>query len=104
MPPIVSAKKMEIEVACRQFGVARLDVFGSAASGTFDTAKSDLDFLVSFGQKARAKAFDNYFGLREKLEEIFGRPIDLVTSASVKNPYLLREIEAQRQTVYVAQA
>ena len=104
MLPSVSARHIEIENACRQFGVARLDVFGSAASGSFETANSDLDFLVSFDERARSKAFDNYFGLRERLEEIFRRPIDLVTSASVKNPYFLREIEAQRQPVYVAQA
>ena len=102
MPPIVNAKKIEIEEACRCFGVARLDVFGSAASDRFDAAKSDLDFLVVFDEAARPKAFDNYFGLRERLEDIFRRPVDLITAGSVKNPYLLREIEARRQPVYVA--
>jgi uncharacterized protein len=102
MPPIVSAKKVEVENACRTFGVARLDVFGSAATDAFDAAKSDLDFLVTFTESARTKAFDNFFGLRERLEEIFHRPIDLVTASSIKNPYLAAEIERQRQPVYGA--
>jgi uncharacterized protein len=102
MPPFVVAKKIELGDACRRFGFARLELFGSAAAGGFDGATSDLDFLVSFSQNARAKAFDNYFGLRERLEEIFERPIDLVTIESVKNPYFLREIERQRQPVYVS--
>lgn len=102
MPPIVNAKRIEVEQACRRFGVARLDVFGSAATGNFDSGTSDLDFVVSFTEPARAKAFDNYFGLLEALEVIFSRPIDLITAASVKNPYLLREIEIQRQFVYAA--
>jgi len=33
---------------CRRFGVRRLDLFGSAATGHFDPARSDLDFLVEF--------------------------------------------------------
>lgn len=102
MPPIVSTKKVEIDAACRRFGVARLELFGSAVSANFDSGKSDLDFVVTFNDAARAKAFDNFFGLRERLEEIFLRPIDLVTAASVKNPYLLREIEEQKQQVYAA--
>lgn len=102
MPPIVSAKKIEIDEACRRFGVARLDVFGSAATDTFNASKSDLDFLVSFNDSAKAAAFDNYFGLRERLEDIFNRPIDLITAASVRNPYLRLEIDAQRLSVYVA--
>jgi uncharacterized protein len=102
MPPIMNAKKVEVDDACRRFGVARLELFGSATENNFDASASDLDFLVSFNESARAKAFDNFFGLRERLEEIFLRPIDLVTVASIKNPYLRREIEKQRQPVYGA--
>ena len=100
MPPIVRARKSELDLACRRFGVDRLELFGSAATGSFDEDTSDLDFLVTFNAEARTKAFDNYFGLLECLEEIFGRPVDLVTARSPKNPYLVREIEKQRQLVY----
>jgi uncharacterized protein len=102
MPPVLRAHKARIDIACRRFGVERLELFGSATTKSFDENASDLDFLVTFNAESRKKAFDNYFGLLESLEEIFGRPVDLVTAASVRNPYLVREIENQRQLVYAA--
>lgn len=102
MPPLIDARRSELVTVCRLYGVKRLDLFGSAATGTFDKTVSDLDFLVSFTPEARQKAFDNYFGLRESLEEIFGCPVDLVTENSLKNPYLIRAIERERQLVYAA--
>ena len=99
MPPIVRDRKRELEHICQRFGVERLEMFGSAVSGTFNAA-SDIDFLVSFSDSAKAKAFDNYFGLLESLEKMFGRRVDLVTAASLQNPYLISEIEQSRQLVY----
>jgi predicted nucleotidyltransferase len=100
MHPLLRARYPELELACRQFGVEKLELFGSAATGRFSEDTSDLDFLVTFTDKAKEKAFDNYFGLLERLEEIFGRPVDLVTTGSLRNSYLVREIEKQRQLIY----
>jgi predicted nucleotidyltransferase len=97
---LLHTRKSEVELACRRFGVERLEIFGSAADGVLDNDASDLDFLVTFTDKARLRAFDNYFGLLECLQQIFGRSVDLVTARSLKNPYLVREIEKQRQLVY----
>ena len=102
MPPVLRAHKSEIDLACRRFGVEKLELFGSATAESFDESASDLDFLVTFNAEGRKKAFDNYFGLLENLEGIFGRSVDLVTAASVRNPYLAREIEKQRQLIYAA--
>jgi uncharacterized protein len=38
----------EIVALCREYGVARLEVFGSAATGAFDPGRSDVDFLVEY--------------------------------------------------------
>lgn len=92
----------DVRALCRRYGVARLDLFGSAAHGNFDPVSSDLDFLVAFQPEARAQAFDNYFGLREGLEALFGREIDLVTVEQLRNPYLVRDIEASRRAIYAA--
>jgi uncharacterized protein len=63
----------------RSFGVRTLALFGSAARNeTTDT--SDLDFLVEFDDKT----FDNYMGLKEHLESLFGRPVDLVIKSAIK--------------------
>jgi predicted nucleotidyltransferase len=38
-----------IRALCRQYGIRRLDLFGSAATGAFDPDTSDLDFVVDLG-------------------------------------------------------
>jgi len=63
----------------RSFGVRTLALFGSAARGEAQI-NSDLDFLVEFDQKT----FDNYMGLKEYLEGLFGCPVDLVLKSALK--------------------
>ncbi len=49
MHAAISDKKDELAELCRRYGVARLEVFGSAARGTdFDPQSSDADLLVEF--------------------------------------------------------
>ncbi len=50
MIPLIERHHAEIEALCRRFGVRRLEVFGSAATGDFRDATSDLDFLVELAQ------------------------------------------------------
>lgn len=59
------------------YPLKRLELFGSASRDDFDLEKSDLDFLVAFGETHSRGAFDRYFGLKEALEQLFQRPIDL---------------------------
>jgi hypothetical protein len=88
---------------CRRFHVSRLDLFGSAATGHgFDPAHSDLDFLVAFQPLSPAAYAEAYFGLREALETLSGRPVDLVTEAALENPYLRRRVEAERRALFRA--
>lgn len=72
--------------ACEAHDVLRLRLFGSAATDRFDPVTSDYDFLVEF-TPAVAHPFDAYFGLKEDLERVVGREVDLVMSDAVKNPY-----------------
>ena len=67
--------------AIRGFGARRLGLFGSQARGEA-SAKSDLDFLVEF--ESGTKSFDSYMGLKEFLEDLFGRKVDLVVSEGLK--------------------
>lgn len=87
---------------CRQFGVRRLDVFGSAASGEFDPARSDIDFLVELEPPAGTSRFDAFFGLKEGLEALLGRPVDLVDPSALDNPYFAAMVEQTRQELYAA--
>jgi uncharacterized protein len=92
----------EVAVVCSRFGVQSLEVFGSAADGAFDPARSDIDFLVEFRQDDAGSLFHRYFGLQEALEQLFGRKIDLVTASALRNPYFIAAVNQSRQSVYAS--
>jgi len=46
--------------------------------------------------------FTRYFDLKEGLERIFGRFVDVVTEESIKNPYSRAGVERSRKNVYAA--
>ncbi len=102
MHPSIAAKKDRVREICRRFHVLRLEVFGSAAGSDFDPTHSDVDLIVRFDEDVREKLLDAYFGLKEELEALFGRPVDLLTARAVRNPYLRESIECSRQTLYAA--
>lgn len=85
---------------CREHGVRRIRVFGSATSDRFDEA-SDVDLLVEF-QPDLADVFDAYFGLKEDLEALFGRRVDLVMADAVRNPYFEASATANAEELYAA--
>jgi uncharacterized protein len=102
MDAIVAKRRSEIADLCRRFRVERLELFGSAAGEQFDPKRSDLDFLVEFQPLADGEHADAYFGLRESLEAVFGRPIDLVMTGAIRNRYFLEAIEPTRTLMYAA--
>lgn len=93
--------KGTIAALCRRFGVRRLSVFGSAATEAFDPERSDVDFLVEFDPDT-ADRFDSYFGLKEELERLVARPVDLVMAKSLDNPYFAASVERSRRDLYAA--
>lgn len=95
-------RRGELESLCRRYGVRRLEVFGSAATGAFRAAESDLDFVVEFEAADRAGYADRYFGLAESLEQLFGRRVDLVVASAIKNPYFRESINRSKVLLYAA--
>ena len=92
----------QIVSLCKQYGVFRLELFGSAADGTFGP-ESDIDFLIEFNRSSGANAFDQYFGLLLALKQLLGHEVDLIEPATVTNPYMLNAIRrAEKQVVYDA--
>jgi len=98
----IQAHREELRALCRRFRVRRLDLFGSAARGDFDPEHSDFDFIVEFDRSAPQNPFDSYFGLKEGLEALLGRKVDLVELSAVRNPYLKASIEQNRENLYAA--
>jgi uncharacterized protein len=100
MIPLIAQKKVELAAICRQYSVQRLELFGSAAKGSFKPSSSDLDFVVTFADKSLGTYADRYLGLAEALERLFSRKVDLMTERSIRNPYFRATVEASRQIVY----
>ena len=86
-----------IQQICIDLSLQRLDLIGSAARDDF-TGGSDIDVLVRFGGDKRL--FDRYFDLKERLESVFERPVDVIEERAVKNPYFKKAVEKDRITIY----
>ncbi|MCE2492805.1 MAG: nucleotidyltransferase domain-containing protein [Alphaproteobacteria bacterium] len=103
MHAAISDKKDELAELCRRYGVARLEVFGSAARGTdFDPQSSDADFLVEFRLDDGRAPLRQYLDFAEALRHTLGRSVDLVESGAVRNPYLRAAIDRSRELVYAS--
>ena len=77
-----------IESLCRRWAVRELSLFGSVIREDFGPS-SDVDVLVSFDSGACWSLLD-LVHLREELETLFGRRVDLVEKEAVRNPYRRR--------------
>lgn len=97
-------KRVDIAELCRQFGVTRLEVFGSAAAGAFDTVSSDYDFIASFAVRPDVSMARRFLGFSDALETLLERRVDLMTDRPIENPYLRAAVNASRETVYVESA
>ena len=98
----IEDKQDELNRLCMMYKVMRLELFGSAADGSFRPGTSDLDFLVEFLPLQPDEHFDTYFGLREALQNLFQRTIDLVMTRAIKNPYFLESVNRTRTVLYAA--
>jgi hypothetical protein len=77
-------------------------VFGSAAREDFDPDRSDVDLLVEFESLPEGGYADAYFGLREALETLLGREVDLVAASALLNPYVKADVERTKALLYAA--
>ena len=84
-------QRIEADLHQRQhYGVDRLALFGSTVRDAV-RADSDIDILVSFDGPATS---ERYFGVQFCLEDLLGRPVDLVTDKSLRpelRPFIERE-------------
>ncbi len=71
-----------IGALCEEYGVARLELFGSVARSDA-TSSSDVDLLVTFKPEVRIGL--QFVALQQALESLFGRSIDLLTRESVEH-------------------
>jgi uncharacterized protein len=95
----LDSRRAEIAKICADLGIRRLELFGS---GTRSASPRDLDFLVDLGEREPAEYAAAYFALRERLEALFARPVDLVTPSALTNPYFRERVEQEKTLLYAA--
>ncbi|MEI6277728.1 MAG: nucleotidyltransferase domain-containing protein [Prolixibacteraceae bacterium] len=88
-----------VRMLCKLHKVQRLFVFGSVLSGRFQK-DSDIDLIVDFQGVDLYDYADNYFDLKESLENLFQREVDLLEDKAIKNPYLRKSIDSSKVLVY----
>ena len=91
--------KSSIDNLCIQYKVDTLHVFGSILTEHFNS-ESDVDFIVVFKKSEIDDYFSNFFDFKYSLEELFGRPVDLIEEQSIRNPYFRQNVDASKVLVY----
>jgi uncharacterized protein len=87
-----------LESLARRWKIRELAVFGSVLREDF-SEESDIDLLVSFAPDARLGLFD-LVELKEELENLFGRKVDLVEKKGLVNPFRRKAILETAQIIY----
>jgi len=86
---------------CEKYAVKRLEAFGSSVRDDFDEKKSDIDLFYEF--EGNKDLFARFMGLKQELENTFGKRVDLVKEEQIANPFLKEQIrQSARKTLYAA--
>lgn len=89
-----------IETYCQKWRIGELALFGSVLREDF-SPQSDIDVLITFEPDARWSLLD-LVDMKDELEALLGRRVDLVTRGGLRNPFRRHEILTTRQVVYAA--
>lgn len=103
MTPLIEQHLEAIRALCREYGVARLELFGSAATDAFDPARSDVDFIIEYPPDYEFGLWlTRYFDLKEQLEALLGRSVDLVMVGAMRKPHFIEAANESRRLLYAA--
>jgi predicted nucleotidyltransferase len=83
---------------CTKYGVAKLSLFGSVLRSDFDPARSDVDVLVEF-LPGEQKSLFKLMEMEQRLAELFGRKVDLVTPGGLSK-YFRDDVMASARVLY----
>jgi uncharacterized protein len=85
---------------CQRWQIIELALFGSILRSDF-REDSDVDILVAFSPDSNWSLLD-WVDMKEQLEKIFDRAVDLVDKEGLTNPYRRYEILKNYQVVYAS--
>ena len=96
----IEISENEIAQFCRDHKISEFAVFGSVLRDDF-TPTSDVDVLVTFTPDCGYSLLDLAM-IKEQLQTIFNRDVDIVEKASLKNPFRKKEILDHMEVIYAA--
>lgn len=108
MQPILENNINHIKDLCEQHYIKKMYAFGSAISGDFNT-ESDIDLLYEMDysgfdfddmKNSPYNPFLVYFDLKERLEELFNKKVDLIPNQEFRNKYFAKEVEKTKTLIY----
>jgi hypothetical protein len=83
---------------CRKWKIVEFSLFGSILRQDFGP-ESDVDVLVKFAENPGWSLYD-LVDMEEELKTIFGRKVDLVEKAGLRNPFRRHSILTTREVIY----
>jgi predicted nucleotidyltransferase len=99
--PVIAEHLEAIHALCREFGVTRLEVFGSVCTSDFDPERSDVDFIVDYPPDYDFGPWlTRFFALQEALADLLGRKVDLVMKRAMRKKYFILSANETRQLLY----
>lgn len=99
--PKVEVSEDAIASFCDRWKIVEFALFGSILRDDF-RPDSDVDVLVSFAPDEKWSLWD-IIAMKEELEKLFGREVDLVQKDCLRNPFRRYEILRTKQVIYAAQ-
>ena len=96
----INIPQQKLSDLARRYGLKELSLFGSILSDRFGP-ESDIDVLIEFLPNANASLFD-IVDIKNELELLFDRSVDVVEKSGLRNPFRRRAIMANYEIIYAA--
>ena len=97
---LIKSRLVEFTVICQRYNVKNLYAFGPSITNRFDENSSDLDLLVEIEESDPLERGEKLLAIWDELENLFQRKVDLLTPSSLKNPILIKNIDATKILIY----
>lgn len=98
--PRIDISMEKIRAFSEKWKVTEFSLFGSVLRDDFQS-DSDIDVLLSFKENSAWSLYD-FVDMKDELQAIFGRKVDLVEKEAIRNPYRRRSMLTEREVLYAA--
>ncbi|MGV8058219.1 MAG: nucleotidyltransferase family protein [Smithellaceae bacterium] len=98
--PKIDIPMEKIRAFCKKWKVVEFALFGSVLHDDF-RLDSDIDVMLSFAENSAWSLYD-LVDMKDELQTILGREVDLVGKEAIRNPYRRQSMLAEQEVLYAA--